>query len=167
MADDDLFAAFSSDSDPFSDMDDDDPFASLGSFDDADPFESLGEPEEKSFDAEQKDVPEDHTSPTIVSSPTMAPTSGARPEWLSELSGFDEEFGDQPAPSRSRARKAAAPKEESSGGGFLSGMVGSGSEGVGFGMTAQQRMILSMFLFLDTAVIGVLILMYIGAINVF
>jgi hypothetical protein len=161
MSDDDLFAAFSSDSDPLSDRDDD-PFASLGSFDD-DPFDSLGAPEEKSFGAEPKDIPEVHTSPTMVSAPTTTPSSGARPEWLRELSGFDEEFDDKPASTRSR--KAAPQKKQSSS--ILSGMVGSGPQGVGFGMTAQQRMILSMFLFLDTAVIGVLILMYIGAINVF
>ncbi|MBN1120179.1 MAG: hypothetical protein JXJ17_03815 [Anaerolineae bacterium] len=163
MNDDDLFAAFASDSEPFSDGDDEDPFASLGSFDD-DPFESLGAPEEKSFDAEPKDIPEVHTSPTIVSSPTTTPSGGARPEWLRELSGFDEEFDDKPA--RAKSRKKSAPREKQSSS-VLSGMVGSGPQGVGFGMTAQQRMVLSMFLFLDTAVIGVLILMYIGAINVF
>jgi hypothetical protein len=163
MSDDDLFAAFSSGPDPFSDGDDNDPFASLGSFDD-DPFGSLGAPdEEKSFDSEPKDIPEVHTSATIVSSPTVTPSSGARPEWLRELSGFDEEFGDRPA--RSKTKKAVSQEKSSSS--VLSGMVGSGPQGVGFGMTAQQRMILSMFLFLDTAVIGVLILMYIGAINVF
>jgi hypothetical protein len=162
MSDDDLFAAFASseDSDPFADVDD--PFASLGSFDE-DLFESLGEPEEKDFEAKPKDVPEDHTSPTVVSPPTEALSSGARPEWLRELSGFDEEFDDRPA--RARASKAVPGEKRSSS--VLSGMVGSGSEGVGFGMTAQQRMILSIFLFLDTAVIGVLILMYIGAINIF
>ncbi len=162
MSDDDLFAAFSSDSDPLSDGDDNDPFASLGSFDD-DPFESLGAPGEKSFDGEPKDIPEVHTSPTVVSSPTVTPPGGARPEWLRELSGFDEEFDDKPAVARTR--KVATQEKKSSS--VLSGMVGSGPQGVGFGMTAQQRMILSMFLFFDTAVIGVLILMYTGAINVF
>lgn len=161
MSDDDLFAAFASDDDPFSGVDDDDPFASLGSFDD-DPFESLGAPEADAPEAEPEDVPEDHTSPTMVSSPTVTPSSSARPEWLSELSGFDDEFGDQPA----RTSTPAVSRETRSSS-VLSGMVGSGSQGVGFGMTAQQRMILSIFLFLDTAVIGVMILMYIGAINVF
>jgi hypothetical protein len=158
--DEDLFAAFSStDDDPFSSLDaltgDSDPFASLDALTGADdPFAGLGGPP----------VVEESKEPTLASSPTISQPffdedeeDTERPEWLRELSGFEDGAFDEPA-----VETPLRPKPTS---GALTRFVGRGPRGMAFGMTAQQRMVLSIFLFLDMAVIGFLILYVIGAIN--
>ncbi len=58
-----------------------------------------------------------------------------------------------PAPARKAAPKKKPARKSSGGGTFL-------------GMTPQQRMVLSLFLFLDVAVLGLLILFALGVINI-
>jgi hypothetical protein len=69
------------------------------------------------------------------------------PDWLRELGGFEEEET-KAAPART-ARKGKAKS--------------SGRRAAG--MTPQQRMILSIFLFLDVAVLGCAILFALGVIS--
>jgi hypothetical protein len=162
MVDDDLFSAFSepSDSEPG-----DDPFASLDSTKKDDPFASLG------FDEEDDDLfaplpPEE--PPMMSEEPDLVPVAAEepppvtdeRPDWLRELGGFEEEEKRAPAPAPTRVR-ASQPR-----GGLMSNLVGSGQKGMALGMTAQQRMILSIFLFLDIAVLACMLLIAIGAVNI-
>ncbi len=70
------------------------------------------------------------------------------PDWLRELGGFEEEEETKAAPART-ARKSRAKS--------------SGRKAAG--MTPQQRMILSIFLFLDVAVLGCAILFALGVIG--
>jgi hypothetical protein len=162
MVDDDLFAAFS---EPGDSKQDDDPFASLDSTQEDDPFGSLG------FDEEEDELfaplpPEE--PPAVSEEPDWAtvaaeeppPVTDERPEWLRELGGFEEEEERTPAPAPTQVRASRSR------GGLMSGLVGSGPKGMALGMTAQQRMILSIFLFLDIAVLACLILIAIGAVNI-
>jgi len=161
--DDDLFAAFTSGSD------DDDPFASLDSPGEDDLFSGLG----GSNDPFSSLIPDEEDEPDLfqphTDSEPDSPFSAfdeeeeARPAWLSELGG---DFDESPAPKK----ETSAPKRrlKSSGGseeGLLAQFVGRGPSGYGLGMTAQQRMVLSIFLFLDVTVIGFMLLLVIGAIS--
>ena len=79
--------------------------------------------------------------------------------------GASEDFGaaffddfdsgvEEAAAKPSRGKKRGRPKQRRAGG------------GAGFlGLTPQQRMVLSIFLFLDVSVLGCLILVAIGAVN--
>jgi hypothetical protein len=82
-----------------------------------------------------------------------------QPDWLKEL-------GPQPevaAPVKSTAEKKKAPKQAKKPGRARRSRKSS----AGFmGLTPQQRVILSLFLFLEVAVIGVFLLLAIGAINI-
>jgi hypothetical protein len=83
--------------------------------------------------------------------PSTPEEVGGRPEWLAELDpGLgavgEEELVDKPRPRRSR-KKRAAPS------------------GKPRALTPQQRMLLSIFLFLDIAVLGCFLLLAIGAIS--
>lgn len=91
---------------------------------------------------------------------TPAGDAGGVPDWLEELGGF-EDTDLSPSPTTQqpgatgfepRARAARRSRSRSSGRRAL-------------GMTPQQRMILSIFLFLDVAVIGFMLLLAIGAIS--
>lgn len=81
-----------------------------------------------------------------------------QPDWLREL----EPQPEASAPAKSVAEKKA-PKEPKKQGRTSRPRK---SGGKGMGLTAQQRMILSLFLFLEVAVIGVLLLFAIGAISI-
>jgi hypothetical protein len=88
--------------------------------------------------------------PELESEPSTPTEAGGRPEWLSELDpGLgplpEDDLAAEPAP-KSRRRRAAA----------------SSKPGV---LTPQQRMLLSIFLFLDIAVLGCFLLLAIGAIS--
>jgi hypothetical protein len=179
MEDDDLFAALSGSDDPADDddlfasldtpaddetpgdspalgTDADDPFAALDAVSDDDPFAPVGAPPATEDDAGDL-LEADIGLPPLV---TTEPAEAARPEWLRELSGFEEEeFEDEP-------EAPAVPRAPGVLGTILSSLVGRGPQGIGFGMTAQQRMVLSIFLFLDVAAIGCMLLIAIGAVNI-
>ncbi len=148
--DEDLFAGFDEESltgeeDPFASLDDladSDPFASLEAPRDEDPFAQLGE-----------------TTPTRPAQPAeLPPAGGETPTWLRELGvGTEEEEIGSPA---------YAAQEERARGSVLTGLTGTGPKSMAFGMTAPQRMVLAIFLFLDVLVFSVLILIAIGAINI-
>jgi hypothetical protein len=173
MIDDDLFAAFSEpgdsgqDDDPFASLDssevEDDPFSSLGFDEDDDDLFSALPPEPPAIMEEPEPEPEWET----VEAEEPPTITDERPEWLRELGGFEEEA---PAIAQPAAAAAAPPvrsrPERAGGSGLLSNMVGSGPRGMAFGMTAQQRMILSIFLFLDISVLACMLLFAIGAINI-
>jgi hypothetical protein len=83
--------------------------------------------------------------------PSIPAETGGRPEWLAELDPglgpvAEEDLVDRPQ-SRSRRRKRAA------------------SGGKPRALTPRQRMLLSIFLFLDVAVLGCFLLLAIGAIS--
>jgi hypothetical protein len=84
------------------------------------------------------------------SEPSTPTEPGGRPEWLSELDpGLgplpEDDLVDEPE-SKSRRRRAAASSKPRA-------------------FTPQQRMLLSIFLFLDIAVLGCFLLLAIGAIS--
>lgn len=94
------------------------------------------------------------------SGPGTPASASETPDWLQELGGFEDVETETPpaaAPTRARAKPARAKPARKA----RTSSAGSTM----FGLTAQQRMLLSIFLFLDTAVIGVLILVVIGAIS--
>ncbi len=165
--DDDLLAAFSGSSSDRMPLPDSDPFASLDVpvSDKADPFADLSAPT-----AVPDVFGEDIFADTAPAAPTAsvgrpgAAAAGAdeRPAWLRELSGFEEA---QPAqPSRARASQPEAERRPAKKRGGLN-LTGTGPQGRAFGMTAQQRMILSIFLFLNVTVLGLALLVAIGAVN--
>lgn len=96
-----------------------------------------------------------------------SPASGDdAPEWLRELGGL-EDSGPATPPAGEPVRRAErrperthqprpkpAPQTRTK-----------SSGGLALGLTPQQRMVLSLFLFLDVSVLGFLILLAIGAIN--
>lgn len=162
MVDDDLFAAFS---EPGDSEQDDDPFASLDSAEEDDPFASLGFDEADDLFApvapeEPAEADEEPVWETVAAE-EPPPVTDERPDWLRELGGFEEEEARTAPPPVS-----PRPGAQQSRGGVMSSLVGKGSKGMAFGMTAQQRMILSIFLFLDVAVLACMILIAIGAVNV-
>ena len=142
--------------DPFAALDDaaDDPFASLDAVDDSDPFAALAATPEPAAPAPAPAPPE----PTGVASTAQGEE---RPEWLRELGGFEE--------SQDPRRAAGIPSPARGGGGgasaLLQNFMGRGPHGIAMGMTAQQRMVLSIFLFLDVAAIGCMLLIAIGAVQ--
>lgn len=146
---DDLFAGFSND--VLKDVDD--PFASLDEAPDDDLFSHLEATAEDDQDAWREPVA---PAETVASDEPLPPLPDAAvPEWLSELGiERDEIVEDQlkAAPERDTAEP-------------LTAISGSGPKGMAFGMTAQQRMILSIFLFLDVAVLGFLLLYALGVIQ--
>jgi hypothetical protein len=174
--DDDLFAAFSG-SEPVPDTDD--PFAALDAGIVDDPFAGLtaARPEEDLFgsprapagakapaapadaDLFPADAPGDDVLAGFDSG--LAAADGERPAWLREYGGEFEEEAEELEPEEPKKKGRARRRQ----GSVLSKMVGQGPRGVSFGMTAQQRMVLSIFLFLDTAVLGFMVLLAIGAIS--
>jgi hypothetical protein len=172
MIDDDLFAAFSEpgdsgqDDDPFASLDssevEDDPFSSLGFDDDDDDLFSALPPEPPAIVEEPELEPEWETA-EAEEPPTI---TDERPEWLRELGGFEEEEPATVRPPAAVAPPVRSRPERAGGSGFLSNMVGSGPRGMAFGMTAQQRMILSIFLFLDISVLACMLLVALDAINI-
>lgn len=144
---DDLFAGFSND--VLSDVDD--PFASLDEAADDDLFSHLEVEEEE----EPSETWREPIAPATPDEPLPPLPDAAVPEWLSELGiERDEIVEDQLkiAPERNTAEP-------------LTALSGTGPKGMAFGMTAQQRMILSIFLFLDVAVLGFLLLYALGVIQ--
>ena len=153
---DDLFAGFSDDaledvSDPFATLDeadDDDLFSRLQA--DDEPLEEDDLWESAPAQTAAQPAPEDDLLPPLP--------DAAAPSWLSEL-GIDEpdviEEEAEIAP-----EPAAEPEDEP-----LAAIAGRGPEGRAFGMTAQQRMILAIFLFLDVVVLGFLLLYVLGVIQ--
>jgi hypothetical protein len=93
-------------------------------------------------------VPEPSPEPE----PSTPTEPGGRPEWLAELDPglgpmAEENLVDEPESKRSRRRKRAASSSKPR------------------ALTPQQRMLLSIFLFLDIAVLGCFLLLAIGAIS--
>lgn len=150
---DDLFAGFSDD-----DLDDvSDPFASLDEADDDDLFSTLKAPDDTLEDdlwtaapSERQAAPDDDVLPPLP--------DAAAPEWLSEL-GIEQEdvldAEDEPEPV-----PVVEPDDEP-----LAAIAGRGPEGRAFGMTAQQRMVIAIFLFLDVVVLSFLLLYVLGVIQ--
>lgn len=152
----DLFGGFSDD--PLEEIED--PFASLDDLGDSDPFANLKAPQDEGLfgAAETAVVEETRPVPLPETAPGGLPQEGDEtPDWLRELgvgteetefaaaSAEEEHTGGYPA---APSRKAARPHRGA------------------FGMTAQQRMVLAIFLFLDVLVLSFLILLVIGAINI-
>jgi hypothetical protein len=95
-------------------------------------------------------LPAPEAEPSPEPEPSTPTEPGGRPEWLAELDpGLgplpEDDLVDEPAP-RSRRRRAAP-------------------SGKPRALTPQQRMLLSIFLFLDIAVLGCFLLLAIGAIS--
>lgn len=149
--DDDLFAAFSD----------------LGSSTSGGDFDSLGD---------MSDLDRDFTSPSSL------PLADETPDWLAAFQEGERAASAAPeAPSRGREAPKTPERESTPRTGFRFGKqaVPSSravsqaavrrprrSDGLLLGMTPQQRMILSIFLFLDVTILGFLILIAIGAISI-
>jgi hypothetical protein len=91
------------------------------------------------------------SAPLPEPEPSTPAGAGGRPEWLAELDpGLgavgEEEPVDQPRSRRSRRKRAASSSKPRA-------------------LTPRQRMLLSIFLFLDIAVLGCFLLLAIGAIS--
>lgn len=144
--DDDLFALFS-DGDPLAS---EDPFASL------DATEVQSDP----FAAEtQLSMPTRSLEPPAAQ-PAPILSSDEPPEWLrAALGGLEEEEEPSSPPPVEAPSPSRRPRRRTS-------LAGSGPRGRAFGMTAQQRMVLSIFLFLDVTVLAVALLIAIGAISI-
>ncbi len=150
--DEDLFGGF--DEQPLAG--EEDPFASLDELVDSDPFAGLEAPQEQAAFADADEFNESMpTRPAWADEQPLA--GGETPEWLREL-GVGAEEGERGGP-------ADAPRPSRARGSALTALAGSGPRGMAFGMTAQQRMVLAIFLFLDVLVFSALILIAIGAIN--
>ncbi len=157
---DDLFAGFSDDA-----LDNvRDPFATLDEADDDDIFSRLQADDEPLEEDDLWESAPAQTATQAAAQPAidddlLPPLPDATaPSWLSEL-GIDEpdviEEEEEVAP-----EPAAKPEDEP-----LAAIAGRGPEGRAFGMTAQQRMILAIFLFLDVVVLGFLLLYVLGVIQ--
>lgn len=148
----DLFADFDDAAAPLeTSAAEEDLFALLDSAEDLDPFREL-EAVEPPTRAEPDREP---AAPLAPREPLPPPTSDETPDWLRELGiGEGEDLAplDEPAAEVSRqprrARRTAAP-----------------ATNMAFGMTASQRLILAVFLFIDVAVLGLLALYAVGAVN--
>lgn len=81
------------------------------------------------------------------------------------LPDFDEPTISGPAPVAPAASPAAAPSPAKKAAKSKKRTRRAGAKAGFLGMTAQQRMVLSIFMFLDVAVLGLFILLAIGAIN--
>ncbi len=92
--------------------------------------------------------------------PETEQESEGAPAWLSELGQLDEPLKEAPT---AEARRTA-PAQRSSGARVSQGRRKASSQAAA-GLTPQQRMILSIFLFLDVAVLGFFILVALGAVN--
>lgn len=152
-SDDDLFAAFSD----------------LGSSTSEGDFGALGD---------MSDLDKDFTSPSSL------PLADEAPDWLTEFhQGSEREAPPKPeAPPKGREAPKAPERGSAPQGGFRFGKQTAPSSravsqptarprprrsgGLLLGMTPQQRMILSIFLFLDVTILGFLILIAIGAISI-
>ncbi|HLV45244.1 MAG TPA: hypothetical protein VKY39_09810 [Aggregatilineales bacterium] len=140
----------------------DDPFASLDEADEDDLFSQLQTEEEDPFSSLREEGEEveavyedDYDDLAALREESLPPLpEAAVPDWLSEL-GIEsedivEERGSVVVAERDRV---SAPAPAASTGGMA------------LGMTAQQRMVLAIFLFLDIAVLGFLLLYAMGAIQ--
>lgn len=165
MEDDLLFSEFDEEGgedDPFEDFGgEDDPFAALDEGFADDPFHELeATPEREGYvDAPEVRPP---APPRPRPAEPLEDEDDDTPAWLRELGVGEDEFGyiepEQPAP----PPEPVAPQV---GGGPMAAVTGTGPEGVAFGMTARQRMLLALFLFLDVSVIACGLLYALGAIN--
>ncbi len=157
--DDDLFAAFGS-GDPLSDSD---LFASLDAPQTGDAFGG-----EDLFGSKPPAAPPEPPPVPAASAPAepAAPASSDSPDWLKELDSFqDMDMAETQAQAQGQTQVASpATAQAAPSSGPLQAMAGTGPRGMAFGMTAQQRMVLAIFLFLDVAVLGCAILVGIGAI---
>ncbi len=145
--DDDLFSLFS-DGEA---LPSDDPFASLDATEvEQDPF----------ADETLPSMPTSRLEPPSTAQPAPILSSDEPPEWLrAALGGLEGEEEEPVSPPPVKASPSARqPRRRSS-------LAGSGPQGRAFGMTAQQRMVLSIFLFLDVTVLAVALLIAIGAIS--
>jgi hypothetical protein len=146
--------------DPFGDYGgEDDPFAALDEAFADDPFRELeATPEREGY----VEAPEPPSAPARPVEPLVEDDD--TPAWLRELGvGEDDEFGYiEPEPS-APPPEPAAPRAAS--GGPLAAVTGTGPEGTSFGLTARQRMLLALFLFLDVSVVACGLLYALGAIN--
>jgi hypothetical protein len=101
------------------------------------------------------------SEPTVVGGSAAPPPAPKPPDDSLGLGleGFDAPVSKPAAPTTvskpapAPKKKKPAPKKTSGGGGFL-------------GLTPQQAMLLSVFLFLDVAVLGCLVLIALGAIKI-
>jgi hypothetical protein len=157
--DDDLFAPLS-DREPLAG---EDPFASLDATElgaetlpGLDVFKELGAETLPGLDllTETPGVPE----PPPVTTPGPLLESEERPEWLRELIEREEEGGET-RPAMQTAALAEPPRPEAR-------PARARSRSTILGMTPRQLLAVSVFLFLDVAVLGVLLLIAIGAINI-
>jgi hypothetical protein len=150
----DMFADFDDASSlPETSAAEEDLFAMLDTAEGLDPFREL---EAVAPPTSDRAVPELAAEPAPRKrEPLPEPTSDETPEWLREL-GIGEgedlsEYDDRPqqlARPRRRARSAPAP-----------------ATNIAFGMTPSQRLVLAVFLFVDVAVIGLLALYALGAVD--
>lgn len=148
---DDLFAGFSDD--VLEDVDD--PFASLDQVDEDDLFSRLETTEEEGlFEDEWREPAPEAGVPAAEESLPPLPDS-AVPEWLNELGIERDEI----------VEERVVVVEEGDEAEPLAELSGTGPQGIAFGMTAQQRLILAIFLFLDVAVLGFLLLYVLGVIQ--
>ncbi len=157
MEDDLFFDEEGGEDDPFGDYGgEDDPFAALDEAFADDPFRELEATPEREGYVEAPEPP----APARPVEPLMEDDT---PAWLRELGVGEDEFGyiepEQPAP----PPEPAAPRAAS--GGPLTAVTGTGPEGTSFGLTARQRMLLALFLFLDVSVVACGLLYALGAIN--
>ncbi len=152
----DLFGGFSDES--LEEIED--PFASLDELGDSDPFANLKAPQDEDLfgAAETAVIEETRPLQPPETAPRELPQEGDEtPDWLRELGVGTEE-----------AEFAAASAEEERAGGSPAAppQKAARPHRGAFGMTAQQRMVLAIFLFLDVLVLSFLILLVIGAIQI-
>jgi hypothetical protein len=143
--------------DPFGEYGgEDDPFAALDEAFADDPFRELeATPEREGY----VEAPEPPPAPARPVEPLREDDD--TPAWLRELGVGEDEFGyiepEQPAPPPEP--EPSAPR------GPMAAVTGTGPEGTSFGLTARQRMLLALFLFLDVSVVACGLLYALGAIN--
>ncbi|HEC22224.1 MAG TPA: hypothetical protein ENI95_04835 [Chloroflexi bacterium] len=130
---------------------------SLGGEDD-DLFGAFSDPTEGAI-PENLDMPDwlsGEPEPASEPEPEPAPSTdeGGVPEWLSELGEPPpDEDEEEPSPMIGEPETAHRERKRRS------------RSSTFLGLTPQQRMVLSIFLFLDVAVLGFLLLLAIGAIS--
>ena len=125
-----------------------DPFAALDEIDEDDFFTRL-QSEGDEFDDElfEEQRPEPARAAADEALPPLPDTPV--PEWLSTLGIESEEIVERRDEAEADIDEDAEP---------LAALAGTGPKGMALGMTAQQRMVLAVFLFLDVAVLGFLLL---------
>lgn len=130
----------------------------FGDFDENDDlFSGFSDPADMDFGTVSEAPPSQPPSAPPVMPPSEparpATDEGGVPDWLRELS---PEFAEEEEPEEAIAEPAPAKKKAST---QRPKRTSSG------GMTPQQRMVLSIFLFLDVAVLGIALLAALGVIG--